>query len=178
MALPLTWGATRAEVRRPYAADHLVDGKILSMTRGISVAAPVELTWRWLCQIAVAPYSYDWIDNLGRQSPQTLTPGADDLEIGQRMAYVFELVSFDAPQQWTGLTTPRGQRLFGPVAMTFAAEPDHAGSRIVGRLVTRADGPLSRVRAEALAWGDLVMMRRQLLNLKALAERDAIALGH
>ena len=25
MALPLTWGATPAEVRRPYAADHLVD---------------------------------------------------------------------------------------------------------------------------------------------------------
>ena len=30
MALPLTWGATPAEVRRPYAADHLVDGTILS----------------------------------------------------------------------------------------------------------------------------------------------------
>ena len=69
MALPLTWGATQAEARRPYAADHLVDGTILSMTRAISVAAPPELTWRWLCQIAVAPYSYDWIDNRGRPQP-------------------------------------------------------------------------------------------------------------
>ena len=57
--------------------------------------------------------------------------------------------------------------------MTFAAEPDGDGSRIVGRLVAGTSGPLSRVRAHALAWGDLVMMRRQFLNFKALAERDA-----
>ena len=94
------------------------------------------------------------------------------------MAYVFELVSFDAPHQWTGLTTPRGRRMFGPVAMTFAAEPEGDGSRIVGRLVAGTTGRLSRLRAHTLAWGDLVMMRRQFLNLKALAERDAAALGH
>jgi hypothetical protein len=176
--LPLVWGATDEEVARRYPADELLpDG--LAMTRAIEVAAPPELTWQWLCQISVAPYSYDLIDNLGRQSPQTLTPGADELELGQRMAVVFELVSFDAPHQWTGLTTARGERLFGPVAMTFAAEPAGTGSRIVGRLVAgRPGGLLSRVRGHALAWGDLVMMRRQLLNLKALAERDAVALEH
>ncbi len=177
MQLPLVWGATAEEVARRYPSDELLpDG--VAMTRAISVAAPAELTWQWLCQIAVAPYSYDWIDNLGRQSPQTLTPGADQLEVGQSMAYVFELVSFDAPHQWTGLTTERGRRLFGRVAMTYAAEPDGTGSRIVGRLVGGTGGPLSRVWAQALAWGDLVMMRRQFLNLKELAERDAIALGH
>jgi hypothetical protein len=171
------WGATAEEVAHRYPADELLPGG-LAMTRAIGVDAPQELTWRWLCQIAVAPYSYDWIDNLGRRSPQALTPGADQLELGQRMAYVFELASFDAPHQWTGLTTPRGRRLFGPVAMTFAAEADADGSRIVGRLVAGTTGPLSTARAHALAWGDLVMMRRQLLNFKALAERDAIALGH
>ncbi len=175
--LPLVWGATAEEVARRYPSDELLpDG--VAMTRAISVAAPPELTWRWLCQIAVAPYSYDWIDNLGRRSPQTLTPDADQLALGQTMAFVFELVSFDAPRQWTGLTTERGRRLLGPVAMTYAAEPDGTGSRIVGRLVAGTNGPLSRVRAHALAWGDLVMMRRQFLNLKELAERDAIALGH
>ena len=82
VAVPLTWGVTRAEARRPYAADHLVDGTMLTMTRAVGVAAPQELTWRWLCQISVAPYSYDLLDNRGRRSPRTLTPGADQLVLG------------------------------------------------------------------------------------------------
>jgi hypothetical protein len=171
--LPLVWGATDAEVRRRYPADEVLSGDLLHLTRAIDVAAPVETTWRWLCQVAVAPYSYDWIDNLGRRSPRSLTPGADRLEVGQPMAVVFELVSHDPPRQWTAVTTRRGERLFGPVALTYAAEPDGSGSRIVCRLATRVTGPASRLRAHLLAWGDLVMMRKQLLTFKELAERDA-----
>ena len=150
----------------------------LLLTRAVPVSAPPALTWRWLCQVAVAPYSYDWVDNRGRRSPDTLTPGADRLRIGQAMAVVFRLTSYAEGHQWTAVTSPGGQRWLGPVAMTYAAEPDGSDSRIVCRLAVAARGPVARVRAHALAWGDLVMMRRQLLNLKALAERDAIALGH
>ena len=170
--LPLVWGATPLEVSRPYPSDGLVPSPVL-MTRAISVAAPAEVTWRWLCQIAVAPYSYDWIDNRGRRSPRELTPGAERLELGQSMAVVFKLVSFEDGHHWTGLTTPRGQRLFGPVAMTYAAEPDGSGSRIVGRLAAAGDSRGRRAKAYALGWGDLVMMRKQFLTLKELAERDA-----
>jgi hypothetical protein len=170
MALPLTWGVTRAEARRPYAADHLVDGTMLSMTRGITVEASQEVTWRWLCQIAVAPYSYDWINNRGHRSPRTLTPGADHLVLGQRMAVAFELVAFDAPHHWTALTTERGRRLFGPVATTYAAEPCGESTRIVCRLAVAQDGPVRWTRSRLLAWGDLVMTRKQLLTLKRLAE--------
>jgi hypothetical protein len=170
--LPLVWGATPDERQRGYPADTVVPAPVLLMTRAISVAAPVEVTWRWLCQVAVAPYSYDWIDNRGRRSPQELTPGADRLELGQTMAVVFRLVAVDEGRRWTALTSPRGERLFGPVAITYAAEPDPAGSRIVCRLAVPAGGRVRRAKAYALAWGDLVMMRRQLINLKALAERD------
>ena len=168
--LPLVWGATPAEVTRAYPADTAVPGRVVLMTRAIDVAAPAATTWRWLCQMAVAPYSYDWIDNLGRRSPRTLTPGADELELGQTMATIFELVAFDDGHQWTGLT--RTAKPFGKTAMTYAAEPTgEYTSRIVCRIATAADGPASRAFAQALAWGDLVMIRKQFLTLKGLAER-------
>jgi hypothetical protein len=170
--LPLVWGATSDEVSRPYPADDLVPEPV-RLTRAVTVAAPVDVTWRWLCQVAVAPYSYDWIDNRGRRSPRELTPGADRLQVGQPMAVVFRLTSFEEGHHWTALTGPRGERLFGPCAMTYAAEPDPSGSRIVCRLTAAGDSRLRRGRAHALAWGDLVMMRKQLLTLKALAERTA-----
>jgi hypothetical protein len=164
--LPGVWGATTVEAARPYPVDELVDDPLL-LTRAVDVHAPAEVVWRWLCQVAVAPYSYDWIDNRGRRSPRELTPGAERLEVGQRMAKVFRLTSFDAPHQWTAVTDGRGERMFGRAAMTYAAEP----GRIVGRVAVSRSGRVGPARAWALAWGDLVMMRRQLRTLAALAER-------
>lgn len=171
--LPTSWGATAADLARPYAADSVFEGPAVAMTRAVAVDAPVDLAWRWLCQIAVAPYSYDWIDNRGRRSPRELTPGADRLEVGQLMM-IFELLSFEPRHHWTGVTTRSASRLFGRVAVTYAVEPEGRGSRLVCRLVTPVGGVFSRARTHVLAWGDLVMMRKELLTLKALAERDAL----
>jgi hypothetical protein len=171
--LPLAWGATADELARSYPADRTLEGPVLAMTRAVDVAAPADLGWRWLCQIGVAPYSYDWIDNRGRRSPQELTPGADQLEVGQLMM-IFRLTGFEPGRQWTGVTTRRASRLFGTVAVTYAVEPVGPDAcRFVCRLVVGQRGAFERVRAAVLAWGDLVMMRRELLTLKSRAERDA-----
>ena len=55
------------------------------------------------------------------------------------------------------------------MAVTYAVRPEGAGSRLHARVWFA--GP--RLIARALALGDLVMMRKQLLTLKSLAERDA-----
>jgi len=171
VSLPLVWGATDAESRRPYPADEVLEGAVVPMTRAVTVLASPDVTWRWLCQLAVAPYSYDWLDNRGHRSPRELTPGADELRVGQTMITIFELVSFDPGRQWTGtISDHRSKRLFGPVAVTYAVEPDPAGARLVCRIVVVARSAPARLRARALAWGDLVMMRKQLLTLKKLAE--------
>ena len=73
-----------------------------------------------------------------------------------------------------GLTHPAAQRLFGKVAVTYPVEPvDSRSCRLLCRMTVRQGGPFAWVRSRLLAWGDLAMMRRQLLNLKGLAERDA-----
>lgn len=142
------------------------------MFRAVDVRAPSSVTFRWLCQLRAAPYSYDKLDNLGRQSPQTLTPGLENLEPGQRVQTIFKLVEFEPGRSMTMLSEGR---IFGRVACTYRSDP--AGedrSRIVVKLVVSypglPHGPLVRLAGPP---GDLVMMRRQLLNLKELAEHTS-----
>jgi hypothetical protein len=173
--LPLVWGATQTERDREYPADLIVPEAML-LTRAIDVIAPADVTWRWLCQIAVSSYSYDWIDNCGRQSPRQLTPGAERLRVGQELAGVFVVVEIEPGRSFTMVTDARGDQMFGQVAVTYAAEPDGPDeSRIVCRLACDGRGRLRQARVSLLAWADLVMMRKQLLTLRDLAERDSKA---
>ena len=172
--LPWSWGATPAQVAARYPADDALAGETLALTRAVRVQAPVEVSYRWLCQLSTAPYSYDWLDNRGRRSPRTLTVGADDLRIGQRLMTVWEVTEVAPGHQWSARSTARAERIFGAMAVTYAAEPEGPdSSTLVCRMVVAAAGSVRRARAYMFAWGDVPMMRRQLLNLKARAERDA-----
>jgi hypothetical protein len=137
------------------------------MIRAVDVAAPAAVAFRWLCQLTRAPYSYDLIDNLGRRSPRTLTPGADDLQLGATFVMIFQIAAFEPGVEITGVGRPGPTRRFGPMACTYRVVPAGAhASRLIGRL------DLTAKRAgTAIAWGDLVMMRKQLRTLAALAGR-------
>ncbi len=156
-----------------YACDPLIPPPSIEMFRAVDVAAPPSIVFRWLCQLKVAPYSYDRLDNGGRRSPQELTPGADALAVGQR--YVLgTIVSFERDGHITCRTTPAQERMYGPVAATYAVRPwDDGGCRIVIKGVLGARGRLGGLRARLLSAADLPMSRKQLLTLKRLAERDA-----
>jgi hypothetical protein len=167
------WGTTAAERERPFACDRLIEQPEMAMFRATDVAAPAAVTFRWLCQLRAAPYSYDKLDNFGRRSPQELTPGLERLEVGQRVMTVFRLAEFEPGES---LTVFHRGRLFGRVACTYWAKPvDAERSRIVVKIICSTDrgGPLGSLARLVLPPGDLVMMRRQLLNLKELAEWSA-----
>ena len=79
----------------------------------------------WLCQLRVAPYSYDWIDNWGRRSPRERDPALERLEVGQRFMTIFRLEEFERPHH----VTLWHEGVFGKVAGTYATPP--------GRLVVK-----------------------------------------
>ena len=171
------WNVTLVERAESFECDSAMDGHtdVERWLRAIDVDAPVDVTYRWLCQFKIAPYSYDWIDNIGRRSPKTLTAGAGDVVIGQRFL-VFRITAFAADDHITGRITPGFARLYGDLAVTYQVRPRGADTtRVVVALAAAADSTPSRLRRRMLSLGDQIMMRRQLLNLRKLAEGTA---GH
>lgn len=167
-----TWNVVEGDTDRRYPAEDLLTGDVERWLRAIDVAAPRETTFRWLCQLRVAPYSYDWLDNLGRRSPRSLTAGAAELAVGQRFL-VFRIDSFVPNGHISGLSTPGFSAVYGKLAVSYTVrDRPRGGSRIVVCLLAQANSAPARLRRRTLGMGDVVMMRKQLRTLKMLAESD------
>ncbi|MFN2518055.1 MAG: polyketide cyclase [Jatrophihabitantaceae bacterium] len=160
------WGVTDDEVAAHYPCDDIVAVPVLQAWRGVTVRATPGALWPWVAQIRLAPYSYDWIDNLGRRSPQQLCP-LPQAAAGQHFTTaatrpIGRILSVSPTEQLTG-------RIAGAV-MSYVLVPKGDATRLVMKIVM-AKG---RWLAPLLSVGDLVMARRQLLNLKHLAEQSAL----
>ncbi len=167
-----TWGSTAQERSEPFPCDELLPGAEWELYRALDAQAPPGRVFRWLCQLRVAPYSYDKLDNRGRRSPQTLTPGLEQLAVGQRMMSIFRLAAFEPGESITVVS--RGS-VFGHVVVTYRVRPRGGGSRLVAKLLVDPPRrvPWRLAMRLLLPPGDLVMMRRQLLNIAALAAGEA-----
>jgi hypothetical protein len=143
--------------------------------RAIDIPAPVPVVFRWLCHLRVAPYSYDLLDNLGRRSPREVTPGAEELQVGQRIMTIFYLASFERDSQMTIGCDEIGKKLLGSASSTYRVAPATGGSRVVLKLawIPPRGKVLGAIYRPTLPWFDLFMMRKQFLNLKRLAEGTA-----
>ncbi|MCX4637493.1 hypothetical protein HEP86_04035 [Streptomyces sp. RPA4-5] len=170
------WGATGPEQEASYPCDRLVAAPAEGWTRAVEVAAPADHVFRWLRQLTIAPYSYDWIDFRGQKSPHTLVEGLPELAVGQPLL-VFEIAGFETGSHLTGVLPAQRAARHGQMAVSYTVRPlEGGGCRLVVKVVAEAKGALAqRIRRRLLAWGDLVMMRKQLLTFKKLAEQGGIA---
>ncbi len=175
MKPPRNWGATLGDQERRYPCDELIFAADDTYFRALDVAAPPALVFRWLCQLRVAPYSYDLIDNFARRSPTRLTPGLDALAPGQRFMTIFRVVAFDVPQSITiALASRTGAAVMGDFCGTYDVRPGARGSRLVAKIRVRyPGGPYGRLLYRIMPYLDLVMFRKQLLTLRCYAERDS-----
>ena len=170
-----SWGADADERAARYPCDALVAEPDQTLFRAVTVHAPPAVVFRWLCQLRLAPYSYDWIDNLGRRSPRRLVPGVEDLATGQRFMTIFTLTDFEVDRH---LTLYTDHWLFGEIGGTYLVIPREREARLVVKLRVRSRRtPTGLILRRMLPLGDLVMMRKQLRTLRGLAEAQARASG-
>ncbi|WP_078282857.1 hypothetical protein [Mycobacteroides franklinii] len=155
------WGVTPDEMTAALPCDAEFSGKIVVCDRAIDVDAPPRIVFAWLCQLRAAPYSYDLLDNFGRRSPRTRDAKLAELAPGQRFMFAFRLTGFEPDKHITIRTLA--------AAVTYSIKPAGKGTRIHVR-VCFAGRPIF---LSPLVLGDMVMMRKQLLTLKELAEAES-----
>ena len=158
------WGVVDSETTLPFPCDEFVSSPALEAWRGVTVRATPEVVWPWLTQVRIAPYSYDWIDNRGRRSPRRLL-GLPEPRVGDAFTTagrreLGRIVSVDSGRQLTAT-------IVGAFMSYLLVPAAHDGTRLLLKVVMSTN----RLIAPALSVGDLIMARRQLLNLKELAER-------
>jgi hypothetical protein len=158
------WGVTDEEVARRYPCDEVIRAPTLEAWRGVTVRASADRVWPWVAQIRLAPYSYDWIDNLGRRSPSELR-GLPEPRAGEPFTAAFggrtagRILSAETCVQLTGM-------IMG-AAMSYVLVPDGDATT---RLLLKVAAPGRPAMMPLLCVGDLVMSRRQLRTLARLAE--------
>jgi hypothetical protein len=158
------WGVSDNEIARSYPCDEFVNSPSLQAWRGVSVDAPAEAVWPWVTQIRIAPYAYDWIDNRGRRSPRELN-GLPEPHVGEPFTTaggreLGRIVAIDPGKQLTAT-------IMGAFMSYVLVPQEHDTTRLLLKVTMRT----RRWTALGLSVGDLIMSRKQLLNLKLLAER-------
>jgi hypothetical protein len=172
----LRWGATTEESVALLPGDDLLRRPRFRATRALDVDAPPEAVWPWIVQMGFGRagfYAYDWIDNLGRPSATTVLAEYQDVAVGDLAAPMsprptehtsFRVVEVEPPHLlvWS---KP------GSVWTWRLTALDGGRTRLLTRLQDECRLPLGVVSWPLLEAGDFPMMRRQLLNIRARAER-------
>ncbi|MBB5866862.1 hypothetical protein F4553_000241 [Allocatelliglobosispora scoriae] len=157
------WGVTDSEVLRSYPCDAFVTAPALQAWRGVEVQASSAVLWPWVCQVRLAPYSYDWIDNFGRRSPQHLVRLTEP-RVGEAFT------SAGGRKLGRIVSVVPGEHLTGTIMGGFMSYVLAPQAGCTTRLLLKVVAETNRWAAVGLSLGDLVMARRQLLNFKRLAE--------
>jgi len=175
IAEPYAWNVTEPECAAHYPCDDLAVNSDHALYRAIDIDAAPAHVYRWLKQLRLAPYSHDWLDNFLLPSPRALRPRAATIAVGDRMMHVFRLLAFEADRTMTiGVNSRIATALFGTLVGTYVVSPRASGARLFVKVLIRYPrswygramrGPMPQI--------DLFMMKKQLLTLKAYAERPA-----
>jgi hypothetical protein len=169
--IPVEWGIQPEERALPFPCDDVLGGPHSRWFRGITIHAPPDIVFRWLCQLRVSSYTY------GRKGPQTLPFDLDDLAVGQRFMGSFDLVGFERPRHLTISLrddAPEARHVKGAAVSYLIGRGAPGTCRLLVKTLLRHHPGLRGLVVRLIVpWGDLLMMRKQLLNIKRLAQNTA-----
>jgi uncharacterized protein YndB with AHSA1/START domain len=159
--------ASREEKRRAMPADSLVPAPMGIVTHAVTINAPPERVWPWLAQMGAGRagwYSYDWIDNGGHPSANSIRPEYQQIAPGDvmpatpGMADAFCVTAVRPPYDLV-LTVPETSG-GNQVSWEFLLEPLEGGrTRLIvrGRISRRWPAP---IRERSRPPGRLIFIER------------------
>ena len=172
------WGATDEETRRAMPGDDIVPNADYVATRAVTIHAPPEEIWPWIVQMGSGRagwYSYDMIDNGGVPSADHIVPELQHMAVNDLVPMKVD----GAVGVYVRAVEPNRSMLWwdGEGNYTWAWGLYPTGERTT-RLITRLrvntvpwhDGLAKRAYALLASTGDVVMMRKCMMGIKARAE--------
>jgi hypothetical protein len=176
------WGATPEEASRELPYDNLVPNPTWTSTRAVTVEATPTQIWPWLVHLGwgrAGWYSYDWVDNGGKPSAWELLPDHQNLQIGIKFPMspwtAMYCRDFEEPR-WILLRMGREDPATDIGSFLYYLDPlDESRTRLLIRMRNKYRWFNPPVIAMQLAVdvGDIIFQRKQLLGVKARAERLA-----
>jgi len=170
----LRWGATDEEVARTMPGDEFVENPTFNATRAVTINAPPELVWPWLVQIGcnrAGWYSYDWIDNPGKSSADSIIPELQNLKEGDKIP-----MTPDGKMYFSVHTiVPNHYMLWGePGGMSwlwYLYQIEENKTRLITRVRLKYEWTDPIIFGYlCLDVGDIIMMRKCMLGIKERAE--------
>ena len=190
------WGATEAEVERPYPGAGIIPGGQRGTTMAVTIDAPPSAVWPWLAQMGVDRglwYTWDYWRLWGLRSAERIHPEWQDISVGHRMPSTpkgsawWEVAALE-PERFLGLRMSvdlRGQRFdpkgpfprfYSDSLWAFLLEwlpGDRTRLVVSGYWAFRPQwlqGVVGSLFLEPSTW---IMQTRQFTGLKRRAERVA-----
>ncbi len=176
MSLAHSWGIQRDERNILLPCDEAEDEFDSKCTfyRAITIEATAEEIFLWLCQLRFSSCSYNLLGRSKKNALKTTLHNQPELEINQTVMDIFRLVSFEKSRQITLSIKPDAGYPLKRLIVSYVIIEREANRC---RLICKANmkykkGLLGFFARRLLPWGDLIMMRKQMLNIKRFAEEQ------
>jgi hypothetical protein len=180
----LRWVATDEEVHSDFPGREIVPGGTRSGTMAVTVNAPPSNVWPWLVQMGYGRagwYSWDYLDNFGRHSAETLHPewqivkagdylGGPDVSPMEQKAW--EVAALE-PERFLGLRARPGKYSDSLWGFRLKELPGGKTRLVVSGYWAMHPRWLQPFMSFALLeWTHWIMQTKQFANLKRRTERD------